>query len=59
MLNIFGKKQGGGDGFEGPGAFGPYQLEELINTGGMAHLWLGTNPEGQTVHAPSPCRFKT
>ena len=49
MLNIFGKKQGGGDGFEGPGAFGPYQLEELINTGGMAHLWLGTNPEGQTV----------
>ena len=31
------------------GAFGPYQLEKQHQHRGMAHLWLGTNPEGQTV----------
>ena len=40
MLNIFGKKQGGGGGFEGPGAFGPYHLEELINTGAVSYTHL-------------------
>ena len=49
MLNLFGKKNDSDDGFQEPRPFGPYQLEELINTGGMANLWLATNPEGRTV----------
>jgi serine/threonine-protein kinase len=32
-----------------PMAFGPYRLRELINSGGMASIWLATNPEGKTV----------
>ncbi len=38
----------GGEGAE-PHQFGPYQLHELINTGGMAEIWIATNTEGQTV----------
>ena len=49
MLNFFGKKNRSSDDPVGPGPFGPYQLQELINSGGMADLWLATNPEGQTV----------
>jgi len=49
MLKFFGNKGGSDDSPIGPGPFGPYQLQELINTGGMADLWLATNPEGQTV----------
>ena len=29
-----------------PGPFGRYQLQELINSGGMAELWLATDPKG-------------
>ena len=42
----------GKDADEGPGQpvqFGPYRLHELINSGGMADLWLATNPSGETV----------
>ncbi len=30
-----------------PGQFGPYYLQELVNTGGMAEIWLATNPKGE------------
>ena len=49
MLNLFGRKNPSEGEAVGPGPFGPYQLHELINSGGMADLWLATNPEGQTV----------
>jgi len=29
-------------------SFGPFHLHELINSGGMADLWLATNPKGET-----------
>ena len=31
------------------GQFGPYLLRELINTGGMAEIWLATDPNGKCV----------
>ena len=31
-----------------PGPFGPYQLQELINSGGMADIWLATDAKGKT-----------
>ena len=31
------------------GQFGPYYLQELINTGGMAEIWLATDPNGKSV----------
>jgi serine/threonine protein kinase len=31
----------------GPRQFGKYYLQELINSGGMADIWLATNPKGQ------------
>ena len=31
-----------------PGAFGAYYLRELINSGGMADLWLATDDKEQT-----------
>jgi serine/threonine protein kinase len=30
-----------------PGPFGPYHLQELINSGGMADIWLATNSRGE------------
>lgn len=32
-----------------PGPFGPYHLHELINSGGMADLWLATNQSNEPV----------
>jgi serine/threonine protein kinase len=31
-----------------PGQFGPYYLQELLNSGGMADIWLATNSKGET-----------
>jgi eukaryotic-like serine/threonine-protein kinase len=31
-----------------PGQFGPYYLQELINSGGMADIWLATDAQRQT-----------
>ena len=31
-----------------PGQFGPYYLQELINSGGMADIWLATDKEQKT-----------
>jgi serine/threonine-protein kinase len=31
-----------------PGQFGPYYLHELINTGGMATIWIATDAAGKT-----------
>jgi len=44
FLNKFGSKQAE---LPQPGQFGPYYLQELINTGGMASIWLATDPQGQ------------
>src|SRR5687767_11805857 len=30
-----------------PGAFGRFYLQELINSGGMADIWLATDPENK------------
>ena len=35
-------------GPEGPGQFGQYYLQELINSGGMADIWLATDTDGNT-----------
>lgn len=42
------KKAGEETGPLGPGQFGPYNLKELINRGGMAEIWLATDGELQT-----------
>lgn len=35
-----------------PGPFGPYYLQELVNSGGMADIWLATNAQ------KTPCAIK-
>ncbi len=32
-----------------PGPFGRFYLQELINSGGMADIWLATDPDGHSV----------
>ena len=31
-----------------PGPFGKFYLQELVNSGGMADIWLATDPAGKT-----------
>ncbi len=45
----FGKRTGAGGGPGEPGPFGVYYLHELINSGGMADLWLATDTSGKTL----------
>src|SRR5438132_2579374 len=44
-MSLLGKSAAGGQ--LQPGAFGPYYLQELINSGGMADIWLATNSKGE------------
>jgi serine/threonine protein kinase len=46
-MSLFGKNGGANLTPGQPGPFGPYHLQELINTGGMAEIWLATNQKGQ------------
>jgi len=43
----FGTSGGKDSGLPQPGQFGPYYLQELINSGGMASIWLATDVQGQ------------
>ncbi|HYE32328.1 MAG TPA: serine/threonine-protein kinase [Methylomirabilota bacterium] len=42
-----GEQMFGAQAVGAPIQFGPYQLQELINTGGMSELWLATDAQGQ------------
>ena len=48
MFGILKKKQDD-SGPPQPGPFGRYYLQELINSGGMADIWLATDPNAKTV----------
>lgn len=45
----FGKQATDAEGRRQPGPFGPYYLHELINSGGMADIWLATDHHKQTL----------
>jgi eukaryotic-like serine/threonine-protein kinase len=47
-MSLFGKIGGREAELPQPGQFGPYYLQELINSGGMADIWLATDPQGNT-----------
>ena len=46
MFSLFSKGDELDDG--APGPFGRFQLHELINSGGMANIWLATDAKGRT-----------
>jgi serine/threonine protein kinase len=46
VLNLLKKPRPAGP--SQPGPFGPYFLQELINSGGMADIWLATDAKGKT-----------
>ena len=48
-MRLFGSSKPGEIEPRQPGQFGPYYLRELINSGGMAGIWLATDPQGNTV----------
>ncbi len=43
----FGRSEAGETERRQPGQFGPYYLQELINSGGMADIWLATDSQGR------------
>src|SRR5437016_5080136 len=46
---LFGsRKSESGEATAMPGQFGDFYLRELINSGGMADIWLATDKENQT-----------
>jgi serine/threonine protein kinase len=47
-VSLFGsKKEAVQTASQQPGQFGPYYLRELIDSGGMANIWLATDSAGQ------------
>ena len=46
-MPLFGRSEADGPELRQPGQFGPYHLRELINSGGMASLWLATDSQGK------------
>jgi len=46
VLSLFRKGEDSDD--QAPGPFGRFQLHELINSGGMADIWLATDAKGRT-----------
>ena len=47
-MQFFGSSQSSADEQRQPGQFGAYYLQELINSGGMADIWLATDSQGKT-----------
>jgi serine/threonine-protein kinase len=45
---VFFKSKKANDVSPGPGQFGPYYLQEMINSGGMADIWLATDKDQNT-----------
>jgi serine/threonine-protein kinase len=43
----FGKTEQRREPADQPGRFGRFYLQELINSGGVAEIWLATDPQGQ------------
>ena len=48
-MPLFGSSGTGETELRQPGQFGPYFLQELINRGGMASIWLATDAQGKAV----------
>lgn len=47
-MPFFGKKKRESDDLPSTNIFGPFRLHELINSGGMANLWLASNQKEET-----------
>ena len=48
-MSLFGRSEAGGVELRQPGQFGSYVLQELINSGGMASIWLATDAQNKPV----------
>jgi serine/threonine-protein kinase len=48
-MSLFGRSEAGGVELRQPGQFGPYVLQELINSGGTASIWLATDAQNKPV----------
>ena len=49
VLSLFGKSGEAAAEPRQAGQFGPYYLQELINSGGAADIWLATDPAGKAL----------
>jgi eukaryotic-like serine/threonine-protein kinase len=48
-MSLFGANKSNASDGSSSNTFGPFRLHELINSGGMADLWLATNQKEETV----------